>query len=167
MSSEMEEPRIWRELCELILSYLIIFNWRWQGEVLKIKSDDFCKAKCGGGETDINRCLSKMEQQVCRLFYRLEVVGKRGPLLIDGEIFEIVQLLNWKRKLAGVAAANSFLFPLNNYSSLSHVRGSDCLRKLSVQCEANIQKPCDLPPSGSTWLPCPSSWVSKIMSWTC
>jgi len=33
-----------------------------------------------------------------------------------------------KRKQAGVAGANTCLFPLNNYSSLSHVRGSDCVQ---------------------------------------
>src|SRR6218665_4012963 len=113
LGSEMEVPRIWRELCELILSYLIIFNRRRQGEVSKIKLDDFCKARCGGGDSDINRCLSKMEQQLCRLFYRLEIVGKRGrtvPLLMDGGLFEVVQLLNRKRQEAGVAAANTYLF---------------------------------------------------------
>ena len=138
-SAENDIASVWRHLAEVALAYLIIFNRRRQGEVSKITVDELTKAKCGSTSNEIESCLTEMERQLCRLFYRLEIVGKRGrtvPLLMDVNMFDTLRLLNRKRLQAGVSTDNMYIFALNNYSSSAHIRGSDCLRKFSVMCGA-------------------------------
>jgi len=62
-----------------------------------------------------------MERQLCKLFYRLEIAGKRGrttvPLLMDRNIFDTLELLIIKRTEAGVSKDNTYIFAYNNFSS--------------------------------------------------
>lgn len=129
----------WRLVAELALTYLIIFNRRRQGEVSKLKILEFSKAIRGSTNPDIERCLTKGEQQLCRRYYRVEIPGKRGrtvPVLMDLKVFETLTLLNKSRMKAGVSRDNPYVFGCNMYSSVSYIRGSDCLRKFSVDCGA-------------------------------
>lgn len=132
---------VWRNLSELVLAYLIIFNRRRQGEVSKVQLQEFKNAKRGTASKDLEGCLSEIEKQLCKLFHRLEIAGKRGrtvPLLIDDKIFEAINMLVAKRLQAGVAEENNYLFAVNNSASLCHIRGSDCLRKFSLECGAKF-----------------------------
>lgn len=53
-----------------------------------------------------------------------------------------------------------------SYSSMSNIQGSDCQRRISVECGPvgqRIYKLCALPLSESTWPPCPNSWTQLDM----
>ena len=70
--------------------------------MLKTTVDELSKAKCRGTSTGIESCLClvEMEQQLCKLFYRLEIAGKWGrtvPFLMDGIMFDSLSLLNTER----------------------------------------------------------------------
>ena len=130
---------IWRIVAECTLAYLIVFNRRRQGEVSKMKIVDFVKAKRGSSNAEIESCLSKMERELCQLFYRVEIRGKRGrtvPLFMDEEMFHTITTLNLRRAEAGVSGENLYVFAYNKHSSASHIRGSDCLRKFAIECGA-------------------------------
>lgn len=50
--------------------------------------------------TDIESCLTEMEQQLCKLFHWFEIASKHGrtvQLLMDGNIYETLVLLNRQR----------------------------------------------------------------------
>lgn len=44
------------------------------------------------------------------------------------------------RQQCGIVEENNFVFARLGYSSLGHIRGSDCLRKLSEECGAKQPK---------------------------
>ena len=48
----------------------------------------------------------------------------------------LLRLLIRNRLQVGVSTDNTYIFALNNYSSSSHIQGSNCLRKFSVVCGA-------------------------------
>lgn len=52
-----------------------------------------------------------------------------------------------------------------SYSSMSNIQGSDCQRRISVECGPvgkRIYKLCALPLSENTWPPCPNSWTGYV-----
>ena len=79
----------WRLLAESTLTLLIVFNRRRQGEVSKVKVADYQVIRQSDLSQDVEQCLSQLEQKMCRLFARVEIVGKRGrtvPLLLDDDM---------------------------------------------------------------------------------
>lgn len=70
---------------------------------------------------------------------RIEIVGKRGrtvPVILTEDMKKWFDLMVKSRNSAGVAEDNIFVFARSAYGSLSHIRGSDCLRKFSAECGA-------------------------------
>ena len=136
-SSEL--PIFWRTLAESALTLLIVFNRRRQGEVSKMKVSDYRVIRKSDLSSDVEQCLSQMERKMCQLFARVELVGKRGrtvPLLLNDELQQVLKLLIDHRDAAGVNSQNEFVFARNFNSSLSHIRGTDCLRKFAEECGA-------------------------------
>ncbi|XP_033638570.1 uncharacterized protein LOC117299220 [Asterias rubens] len=131
----------WNLLSEVTLCQLIIFNRRRQGEVSKMKVDDFMKKH--KAKPDGMCLLSKVEQGLCQMLEVVEIVGKRGrtvPVLLTPEMTEKMTVLLEKREHAGVVADNDYMFARSNYQSLGYIRGSDCLRKhASLAGAANPQ----------------------------
>ena len=120
----------WNLLNEVTLTQVILFNRRRQGEVSKMKLQDFHKRHTASTSSDYG--LSKLEQQLCRLFEVVEVVGKRGrtvPVILSSDIITQMTTLTEKRGEAGVAAGNKHVFARSSYDSMEHIRGSDCMKK--------------------------------------
>ena len=131
---------LYRKLSELTLARIIVFNRRRQGEVSKMKQVDFTSRPQGAMSNDVLHSLSRLEQELCRIFERVEIIGKRGrtvPVLLDKEIQDSLSLLLPLRMRAGVPEDNTYLFPCSNYGSMGHIRGSDCVRKFALACGAD------------------------------
>ena len=112
------------------LTQVILFNRSRQGEASKMKLQDFHKRHTASASSDYG--LSKLEQQLCRLFEVVEVVGKRGrtvPVILSSDIITQMTTLTEKRGEAGVAAGNKHVFARSSYDNVEHIRGSDCMKK--------------------------------------
>jgi len=143
-SSDAEDVRFsaaFRTLSDAILSQLILFNRRRQGEVSKVTVDCYNKharkvTHCG----DITNSLSPLEQHLCKFYTRIEIPGKRNncvPLLMTDDQTHALSFITDAeyRQRAGIHESNTFVFPLGK-GSLSHTRGHDVLRHFSSCCDA-------------------------------
>lgn len=127
----------WRYLAEAILTQIICFNRRRQGEVSAMKITDYNNKTTSDLAADVQQSLGALEQNLCKIFTRIEIRGKRGrsvPVLILASTQEAIDLLTKTRQEAGIPDDNPYVFAYSN--SDNHLRGSDCLRKLSSQCGA-------------------------------
>lgn len=132
----------WSDLNQITLSQLMLFNRRRQGEVSKMKLSDF-EGQHSGIEEDITETLSPLEQHLCQVLKRIEIVGKRGrtvPVILTQEVKMWLDLLIKTRENVGVNVNNQFIFARPYYGSLGHIRGSDCLRDFSEDCGATHPK---------------------------
>ena len=135
-SAEIE--REWRTLAEATMAHVIVFNRRRQGEVSKVTIEDYNKKRTVDDRSDSVDALSPMERSLCKLFSRVEVVGKRGrtvPILFLSWHVKAIDMLIRFRTQAGVVSTNGFVFAYSQ--SENHLRGCDALRNASVQCGAS------------------------------
>ncbi|XP_033096322.1 uncharacterized protein LOC117100634 isoform X1 [Anneissia japonica] len=118
----------------MVLTQLILFNRRRQGEVSKIRLSDFVN-NCKKGEESVTDIpLTEWEKALSKVLWRVEIVGKRGrtvPLLISEDMKNNIDLLI-KNRGEVVNEDNVFLFPV--VGSLNHIRGCDALRKYAEAC---------------------------------
>ena len=129
----------WGMLRDIVLTRLILFNRRRQGEVSQLSIEDFQKIHTAGKEGFVMEGLTKLEQKLCQHFYRLEVRGKRGntvPILINSETKKWLDMLMVTRTHVVSAPDNKYVFARCHYGSLEYARGSDCLREISKECGA-------------------------------
>lgn len=122
----------WKMLSELSLVIIILFNRRRPGEVSKMKIEDF-KVRTSNGQKFISESLTKSEQELCRVFHRVEIIGKCGnfvPILLSDEILSWVRTIIQHRSHAGVNDGNPFLFA---YGATSHLYGTALMRKYSTK----------------------------------
>ena len=81
--------------------------------------------------------ITKLEKSLVNNFTRLEIRGKRErkvPLLLTHDMEASIDLLIRNRAAVGVCSENPYVFART--SGTSHIRGSDCLRKFSLECQA-------------------------------
>ncbi|XP_029701429.1 uncharacterized protein isoform X4 [Takifugu rubripes] len=123
-------PNAYRTLSECLLSQIILFNRRRQGEVAKMLVATYKAGSVKELNKDVMLCLSKLEQDLSRAFTRIVIRGKRGrkvPFLFTKEMTESLDFLLEKRDENGISVTNEYIFARQN--SEHHIRGSDCLRK--------------------------------------
>jgi len=122
-------------LTQVVLAKVILFNRKRQGEVSKIKVQDYEK-KTKSNNTDAALSLNDFEQALLKTLTRVEIKGKRErtvPILMTEEMVTWVDKLIAVRK-SFVSADNPYLFA--NVGDYSHFRGSDALRKFAGLCGA-------------------------------
>ncbi|XP_022111106.1 uncharacterized protein LOC110990416 [Acanthaster planci] len=125
---------VWQKLNEVSLCYLIMFNRRRQGEISKMKLEDFHKHSTTKLEGEC--LLSDLECQLCKMFRVFKIVGKRGktvPVLLSNEAVAWLNALVATRHEAGVAQDNDFLCAWCCYDGRGHIRGSHCLRAYAAK----------------------------------
>jgi len=127
----------WRELAEVTLADVIIFNRRRSGEVAQLTIEDYNRKTTVDASSDVHGGLSMLEQNVCKLFSRIELRGKRDgivPLLVTEHVRSAIDLLVESRSSAGVKMSNQYVFALSH--SDNYIRGSDAVRKAAVHSGA-------------------------------
>jgi len=122
-------------MTQVVLAKVILFNRKRQGEVSKATVDDY-KKKGKAQNSDAELSLTEFERSLLKVFERVEIRGKRGrtvPILLTEEVVSWIDILVAAR-ITFVSANNPYLFASNG--DHSHFRGSDVLRKFSVDCGA-------------------------------
>ena len=74
----------------------------------------------------------------------VETRGKRGrkvPIILTCELKNGIDLLNSLRSTVGIAEKNPFVFARDHRNSLEHLRGTDCLRHFTLECEPKLKNP--------------------------
>ncbi|XP_041815524.1 uncharacterized protein LOC121622685 isoform X2 [Chelmon rostratus] len=132
--------KAYRTLSECLLSQIILFNRRRQGEAGKITLSTYMNRAADDPNEDIMKGLSKLEQDLSHEFTRLVVRGKRSkkvPVLLTREMTKSLDFLIKQRSEDNdILDSNTYVFARQN--SASHLRGSDCLRKYAAACGARM-----------------------------
>ena len=95
----------WRPSNELTLAAVILFNRQRQGEASKMKLEDCLNRPKQNGAEMVMQSLSAFEEQLCRSFDKVVIVGKRGNvvhLLMAQKTKEALDMLIKYRSHAGV-----------------------------------------------------------------
>ncbi|XP_026106347.1 uncharacterized protein LOC113078238 [Carassius auratus] len=127
----------WKILAETLLCQIILFNRRREGEASKLLLASYVNRNVKPPNEDVVKSLTKLERELCNELTRLEIRGKRGkkvPVLLTKDMLESMDLLNESRSTVGIDEANPYVFA--RLGALTHIRGSDCLRKFSKTCGA-------------------------------
>jgi len=130
---------VWLNLAEASLAQIVMFNRRHSGEVSKMKVSTYNDAASLSqhSDSDVHQNLSPLEQKMCAMLSRVEIPGKRGstvPVLLTCKFKEALDCLITNRSRCNILPNNEYVFART--SSMSHIRGSDVLRKYAVACEA-------------------------------
>ena len=134
--SEADKVAAWKELSEVTLSKLILFNRKRQGEPSKMKLAFYKPIK--HADVDAELGLSEMEKQLCQILARVEVPGKRGrtvPMLLTQQMQNWISILISSRDNVGISKENPYMFA-RLHRGFGYIRGSDCLRTHAVDCGA-------------------------------
>ncbi|XP_033106285.1 uncharacterized protein LOC117108397 [Anneissia japonica] len=127
--------RAWKLFAEALLTQVVVFNRKRPGEVSKMTLSDLMK--CSSGEENIlDGALSEWEKALCRVLWRVEIIGKRSrtvPVLLTSEMKYAMEFLTSKRLAAGITDSNKYVFAL---SGEGHLRACDAIREISTQCGA-------------------------------
>lgn len=131
---EGPNPKAYKTLSECLLSQIILFNRRRQGEAAKIPLQIYNNRTNEQPNEDVMKCLSKLEQDLSKDFTRLVIRGKRGrkvPVLLTQDMTKSLDFLIEQRSEDNdILGSNGYLFARQN--SESYIRGSDCLRKYAA-----------------------------------
>ncbi|XP_070704434.1 uncharacterized protein [Pempheris klunzingeri] len=133
---EEVSPLNWKNLAEVTLAQVILFNRQREEEVSRMLVSAYSSRDAPETHEDVNLALTALEQKLCRHFIRVTLVGKRGrkvPILLTTPMKESLDTLIEKREECGVLNENGFLFALPH--SVDYLRGSDCVRQFVHQCD--------------------------------
>ncbi|KAL7881118.1 hypothetical protein SRHO_G00033720 [Serrasalmus rhombeus] len=127
----------WKKLCQSLLTQIILFNRRREGEASKLLLATYQTQNRAPAHPEVYESLSKLEKSLVNNFTRLEIRGKRErkvPLLLTHDMEASIDILISNRTAVGICSENPFVFA--RISGTSHMRGSDCLRQFSLECQA-------------------------------
>ncbi len=135
---EGHDPKAYVMLSESILSQIILFNRRRQGEAAKMLLETYENKNTEALNEDVMQCLTKFERDLSNEFTRIVIRGKRGrkvPVLLTREMTRGLDfLMEHRTQENSILYNNKYVFA--RPKSDSHLRGSDCLRKFANLCDA-------------------------------
>ncbi|KAK0132576.1 hypothetical protein N1851_032543 [Merluccius polli] len=135
---EGPDPKAYSMLSETILSQIILFNRRRQGEAAKMLLETYESKNTEALNEDVMQCLSKLEQNLSNEFTRIVIRGKRGrkvPVLLTRDMTTSLDfLIEHRMHENNILDTNKYVFARPNADT--HIRGSDCLRKCANLCDA-------------------------------
>lgn len=127
-----------KNLEESVLAQLILLNRRRSGEVQRLFINTYISAPTEISQEEIDLSLLEMERHLTQKLKRIVVRGKRGhgvPILFTLTLQKTITFLFKTRKIVDfIDENNPYLFALPH--SLNCIRGSDTIRKLSVDSGA-------------------------------
>ncbi|GAA6078014.1 uncharacterized protein LOC125141181 isoform X1 [Tachysurus ichikawai] len=136
--SSVSSTKYWSELAKTILTQIILFNRRREGEVSSMPLSAFLTRDTTDPHVEVDWALSEVEKKLCRHFSRIVIRGKRGrpvPVLLTPKMLGALELLVKSRDTCGVLKENVYLFA--RPTAMSHYRGSDCIRNFAKHCGAD------------------------------
>ena len=134
--SQTENMPVWRDLSEVTLAQIVLFNRRRGGEAQRIEVEQVQQGLSAKNlQEEIMHGLSRFEQALAKKLERIEIRGKRGrrvPVLLTERHKHRVECLIRKRPHN---VESRFLFPRGTDTS-TPLSTSDILRKYSRECGA-------------------------------
>lgn len=131
---EGPNPLTFKTLSECIISQVILFNRRRQGEAAKMHLQTYMNRSNEGPSEEVMQCLSQMEMNLSEEFTRFVIRGKQGqkvPVLLTKEMTESLGFLVDRRGMdIAILDSNKYVFARLN--SDTYLRVSDCLRKYAA-----------------------------------
>ncbi|XP_026089426.1 uncharacterized protein LOC113063327 isoform X1 [Carassius auratus] len=127
---EKPNDKNFANLCKVMLTQIIIFNRRREGEVSRMNIQSYTSRDQAPMHKDIAVGLSDFEKKLCGYFQRVEIRGKRGrkvPVLLTPNMIVAMDLLVNMRERCQVPVENKHLFA--RPGALSHYRGGDCIHQ--------------------------------------
>ncbi|KAI3356655.1 hypothetical protein L3Q82_003289 [Scortum barcoo] len=135
---EGPDAKAYNMLSETLLSQIILFNRRRQGEAAKMLLETYETKNTETLNEDVMQCLSKLERDLSHDFTRIVIRGKRGrkvPVLLTKEMTTSLDfLIEHRMEENGILDTNKYVFA--RQKSDSHIRASDCLRKFANMSDA-------------------------------
>ena len=131
---------VWRELAEITMICIIVFDARCGSEAADLTIQDFMRAS-NTVDPFLVATLSKVEQQRLKRLTLVEVIGKRNrpvPILLKEDMTKAVNTLQDSRGKCNVDSRNQFLFALSK-TKQSHLSFSVTLHRIARQ--AGLKKP--------------------------
>ena len=130
---------IWRQLAEVTLAQITLFNRRRGGEMERVTLQDYSRGMSNSdSQEEIMRSLSPLEVELLKSMSRVEVRGKRGrkvPILLTERHRNHINLLNKKREHGGISPENNYMFPRPGESK-TPIRSSYVLKKFALASKA-------------------------------
>ncbi|CAB3992031.1 uncharacterized protein LOC110455631 [Paramuricea clavata] len=126
----------WRELAEVCLTRLIMFNKRRGGEAGNMMLETFTNRPNIIHNKEIFQSLSPSEQQLCKRLDLVEIIGKRRrkvPVILTEDVKAAINALNTRRKEGGVCESSQYVFAVNDGRSMNPLRGHDVIKKTCKQ----------------------------------
>jgi len=130
----------WRELAELTLSCVLVFNARRGSEAAHLLMEHYATASADVDPV-LHSSLSSVEKQLLNRLKVVNVVGKRVrpvPLLLTADMDAATKDLIETRTVCGVHPVNQFVFALP-HSQKGHLSFYNTLRR--VAHNAGLKKP--------------------------
>lgn len=135
----------WRELAEITLVSIQLFNRRRAGEIERVLIDDFrCYQSIDENvDKDLYNSLSNESKQLAQKYVRFTITGKlyrTVPVLLHNDLVKCIELILAHRKNAGVNEKNPYVFGLPSIDKVKfkYLRACKLMNKFSLQCGAEF-----------------------------
>ena len=130
----------WRDLCEVTLAQIVLFNKRRAGEAERLEVRQYLDGLQNSKtmQTEILESLSPLERKLAEVIDRVEIRGKRGrrvAILLPQDLRNQLDILLRYRQDAAISTENIYIFARPN-DSQTPLRATDVLRKFSSACGA-------------------------------
>ncbi|KAJ8311177.1 hypothetical protein KUTeg_011278 [Tegillarca granosa] len=159
--SNLTDKQKYRDLAEICLTRIILFNRKRSGETQRITVKNYESVlQSQTVDEEIMKSITPFERELCKTHKRIEIIGKKGSrvpvILTEKMMSDIGELLQLRSKLE---VPNDYLF--GKPESRFPFRGNDCLRRLSF--ESGAKKPELIK---STELPKQMATLSQVLGLT-
>lgn len=138
LKNNPNNQKSFKNLEESVLAQLILLNRRRSGEVQRLFINTYLTAPTEISQEEVDLSLSEIERQLTKQLKRIVIRGKRGrgvPILFTPTLQKTITFLLKTREVVDfIDKKNSYLFALPH--SINCIRGSDVIRKLSVDSGA-------------------------------
>lgn len=146
LKSNPNNQKSYKNLEESVMVQLILLNRRRSGEIQRLFLNTYISAPTEISQEEVDLSLSEMERQLTKQFKRIIIRGKRGrgvPILFTPALQKTIKFLLKTREIVDfIDKTNPYLFALPH--SINCLRGSDAIRKLSI--ESGAKNPENLTP---------------------
>lgn len=131
----------WRNLAEVTLISIQIFNRKRAGELERLLITDFNSKTSISKEDEDYKSLTKREQKCAEEYVRVEIKGKLNrtvPILLNYQMRTCIDLIIKNRKMAGVPKSNGYVFglPRTRTNQNGYLRATKLISKFSTECGA-------------------------------
>lgn len=138
-TSEATETE-WRELCEVTLSQVVLFNKKRSGESERLEVKQYLNGIEHGKniQEEFLLSLSPLEKKLAEVIDRVELRGKKGrrvAILLPEKLKRQLDLLLKYRYIGGIKEDNKYMFARPGNAEFP-VRATDALRKFGQECGA-------------------------------